>query len=637
MTLENIQPVNITIKADFSKTAGFPLVKSKFSLFHSGYVPLKRAERDINLLGELGANSLRHEFGWGVGAPYGNVKEPVTGTLDDIVYDFEEVNQLAAMLLRANILPYWSYTYTPLPLQKDNDPKSTPVDMEKWREVLRDMARNFREKGLPITAHEVYNEPDLWDEKTGQGVFFNGTRDEYFEMYRYGVKGFKEGDPDAQVGGPSIAMTGENSWTLAFLEYVKKHDLPLDFFSFHHYGWETLPVALQKVRDELSSDPRFVTTAMHLNEYNPYIYRPADTTGPVDHYEAAPQLLADFAHLLNHPWLTEIHWAQGLDPADGCEHIGVISTDGHRKAAFNAWKIYSRMPVDRSPVVLEGATNNCDIGCLASYDSRLVSLVVWNRSLTDQSLEISLGNIAFERGTYRIYVIDKNHASYYDAQESETLVPIETHSDAKTAGLAWQGNLAANTVLYLEVENENGPSESQPVSLGKIVRLHHYYPDRKGTAYADFDRTTWIARLGMGESQSQQSAGSVSVTGVEAENIPADLRFDVTVVGELQKVDNTSFLGVRLDYYTGDTWTKGVLFHGSYNGGIDLYDASNTPELPWGTLRPADEVVAVEDLRSFKFSPAVYAPEDWNERIIITYLLINGGPQTSARITVRQA
>lgn len=41
--------------------------------------------------------------------------------------------------------------------------------------------------------HEIDNEPDLF------GVFLNEDdfRNYYFQMYEYGVKGIREGDPDA--------------------------------------------------------------------------------------------------------------------------------------------------------------------------------------------------------------------------------------------------------------------------------------------------------------------------------------------------------------------------------------------------------------------------------------------------------
>ena len=83
--------------------------------------------------------------------------------------------------------------------------------------------------------------------------------------------------------------------------------------------------------------------------------------GPQDHYAAAAQLLHVFYQVLDYPALTSVSWSQFQDECSstqpGCydPSIGLITFDGHRKASFNAFKIYSMMPVDRKQVTVSGA------------------------------------------------------------------------------------------------------------------------------------------------------------------------------------------------------------------------------------------------------------------------------------------
>jgi hypothetical protein len=70
---------------------------------------------------------------------------------------------------------------------------------------------------------------------------------------------------------------------------------------------------------------------------HPVGYHEIDTSSPCDHYPAAAQLLTDFSNFLNYPYLRLVNWAQFMDPGNGYEHIGLISVDGHLKAAYNGW------------------------------------------------------------------------------------------------------------------------------------------------------------------------------------------------------------------------------------------------------------------------------------------------------------
>src|SRR5690606_30045667 len=122
----------------------------------------------------------------------------------------------------------------------------------------------------------------------------------------------------------------------------------------------------------------------------------------------------DFKWFLEQPDLTKIYWAQYSDPevyfdkyVDRC---GIITTDGHRKASFNAFKIYGDMPVDRKELV----SMVPGINGMASSDRHRATMVLWNETNTDKEVTVEFQSVSFPQGNFKCFRIDKDHASFLD-------------------------------------------------------------------------------------------------------------------------------------------------------------------------------------------------------------------------------
>lgn len=611
---------SVAIKADFAVGADYPLSKAKFNAYNSGFVGLQHYERDSALFDEVKPNSLRVDLWWGA-EKWG--AQPVEGTSNNVQYHFDEMDQMAELLNGHDILPYWSYCYVPPPLQsRPGDTRYFNGNTKLWGEILGTFARHAR-NGSPLTKigyHEIYNEPDNRD-------FFRGTRDDYFGMYREGSRAIRAADPDALIGGPALAFTP--AWAGPFLDTVVREQLPLDFFSFHFYPgcWKewTVSDVVGQMRRELAKRPQLATTEMHLNEYNSYkIDYPRG--GRQDRYALAAALLHDYEWFLTQPDLIQVHWAQFQDTAGG-NWSGMISFGGHRKAVFNAATIYSRMPIDRRKVMIDGGD---DIGGMASTDDYRAGLVVWNRSATNRNVRVILSHVPFDQAECCVYRIDAEHSSWGDNPSAETLTPIETFNSVSNNGVNWIGSLPKDGVIYFEFNNRIR-SRPVPVNIAKIVRVLRYFPNRGSHSYADFDRHTWTARFGMGpESQAREQIGVV------VEGLPDLLKVQVQFEGDMRKMDKNSLLGLRIDYEVGTNYTRGVLFHGACGANPDLYDAKRDAPMPWGTGREADEVVAVKNFARFDLPVKEHAPPNWTGRAEITFLLQNSGAETRAKISLTE-
>lgn len=605
-SVANASATDVAVAADFAAAVDPPLIK-KFDFMNSGIVPMWRYRRDLDLIDDLKVQSLRIDLFWGNSGINGWTTEMITGSPDDLKFDFREIDELSRMLKERGIGGYWSYCYNPLPLQAGRGHASHPSDLKAWREIMFQFARHFREADLRPDYHAIWNEPDL-------DIFYDRPVEVYSQLYKYGVEGLRAGDPDAFVGGPDLAFTDE--WIDPFLDFVEDNQLPLDFFAFHAIG--SSPISrINTARRKIKNRRYFDTTELVFSELNPSMIFNTPLA-PLVRYTEAAIVLDHIAKLVDQPDITRVHWAQFMDSS--VDTLGVVSLDGHRRAAYNAFKLYAMMPVDRRAV-----TASRTLSALASTDAHKSTLLLWNRSRTDQLVNVALDNIPFARGSLRVYRIDEEHASYFENPDNELLLPVETHEDLDTSGLTWQGEIPDHGVLYLEISDDNDSSGTADVAeIGEIIRVYRYFPDRSLDNYAEFDRSTWIARLGMG---SQDMADSR--IGILLEGAPELVNLSILTEGSLGRLDENSLLGLRIDYAVGEEYEKSVLWHGG------LYGANRVARMPWGTERQPEQVVELGDLSGFQLSPSQFAPAGWSGRLIMSFMMQNTGAHTRAKIALQ--
>lgn len=604
-----------TVTADFAVSADYPLVKSKFGLFNSGYVSLARWERDAAKMAALRPARVRWETMWG--NEQHDWTPMVTGSPDDPQYHFEQIDRLADLINDAGAQPVPALTYTPGILKPPggnwNDP---PTDPSVWAtKIVPALAAHWKETGRRVGSYEIWNEPDL------PGVFWTGTQEQYLDLYRDASRALRAADPDAYVEGPALCCVG---WKTEFVNRVLADDLPLDGFSFHAYTDATdgsLENNYQAATDSGLTAYRMATVDDNLNEYN----WSHDFTVPTDviTHRGAAELLKSFKALLAKPWITHVEWAQFQDPVcpTTCDVIGLLDRDGHVRASYNAFKLYADMPVARKQLTIDGAVDG-----LASSDSHKSGVLLWNTSGSAQDVTAALDNVPFANGNFRVYRIDAEHASYEDNPANETLTPVEQQLGVSTAGLTWSGTIPDHGIVYLEAEDGTGTSSLDPVNVGTVVRDLQYMPNHGKKSYASFDRRTWTAEIGMSTETWADAAA-----GVIATDLPDTLRIRAESTGTFQNLDANSLHGVRIDFETASGYTKGVLLHGG------LYDSTRSAPVPWGTKRQADEVIRVTDFSDFTVNLPDLAPPGWTGRVTMSFHQQNTGPGTRTTFTVRPA
>lgn len=617
----------VAVAIDFSLRSDPPLLK-KFAQYNAGTLQLKSYPRDIGWLEEVDSQTFRVDLGMGAGLDRDFLaRDVVMGTAEQPVYDFTSVDSLAELLNDLRVLPYYSWSYVPLPLQRDDDFRKLNTEIPNWAELYGDMlkaiAGHYRESGIRIGYHEVYNEPDLTE------VFFQEPFSHYLEMYRTGSRGLREGDPDAVIGGPALAMGESTTNVMDFVEMVEKEKLPLDFFSFHSY-WESspFPAKLDNIRKVLGWYDDFKTTELHLNELNVVGgWQGGDSR--LNGFAIAPQIFDVLREVLKESDITMVNWAQFMESQVADDAYGLIHRDGRKKAAYNVFKIYADMPEERvSADFGDDWKSEKEIGVLASGNANKAAAVLWNKSDEDRRLTVDLRNLPFAGGELRLYRIDGEHASALDGAP-ENLEVTERVTLTGGQDPQWSGTIPANGVVYLTLNESNDQPDFHPeedeYSFARDVRNHYYFEDRENDNYSFFDRKQWKFYLGTGMSDTARS-----LVGVTAEQLPERILVTADESGGIAAGSVRSAQAFRIDFQGANGYASSVVFHDG------VYEAERDVEEPFGTGKPADRVVQVDDFQTFEVRPADYAPKDWTGRAILSLELCDTGPGTRMEVSLRQ-
>ena len=284
------------------------------------------------------------------------------------------------------------------------------------------------------------------------------------------------------------------------------------------------------------------------------------------------------------------------------------------------------MPVDRNWVAAMDAKN---LDAMASSDAHRASIVIWNSGDVAQAARVNLAGLPFESGVLQTFRVDGEHASWVDNPASETLVPTQTQPFRGARERVWQGEIPAQSVVYLQLSDAKTPPLMAPPKLGDWGRVYYHFSDRNSQTYADFDARTATARLEL-----DNELGTAQI-GVILDDPAPRVRVQVQTRGRNRgEVGGArSLLAVRVDYRARDgRYTRGTLF---YDG---LYDQTRAEPLPWGANEPAPRPVFERKLKSGEpwiIDITRLAPPDWDgKRVRFSFVMRDTGRGSSAKFVL---
>ncbi|GJM34970.1 MAG: beta-xylosidase [Saprospiraceae bacterium] len=187
------------------------------------------------------------------------------------VYNWQYIDDLFDRMLDLNVRPFIELSFFPTSIAAENSKTQfwwkaniTPDESKfgEWHDLVKAFTQHCVDRyGIDevLTWYfEVWNEPNLYF------GFFDGTKSQYFELYKQSVLAVRSVDERLKVGGPStsnfvaddryagevenrggfdVTFTAEDIndlawkgvWIEEFLAYCAKEKLPVDFITTHPY------------------------------------------------------------------------------------------------------------------------------------------------------------------------------------------------------------------------------------------------------------------------------------------------------------------------------------------------------------------------------------------------------------------
>jgi beta-xylosidase len=398
---------------------------------------------------------------------------------DDFLYDFSKLDRVVLPLVRHGMTPVMELGFAPQVLggadRAQGFNNAIPDDNAKWKAVVQNLVQHYKDLGYTGWYWEVWNEPSL------AGFWKDADVATYNPMYKATAEGVRAADPTAKVGGP-VVHAPNLAFTNSFLSYLKDNPaVPLDFLSFHEYGgsFDTQGTVTALQNAGRGGTPIFIT------EWNstPNMTNGAGASTDVNAAYVARQI----NRAVSKPELAKIFFfspKEGLTPTrlfNG--DLGIVTVDNHRKATYNAFKLYNLL----QPTILStsGAGTDGAVGAIATKDAATgkVAVVAWNDQNAATTLNLTVDNLP---GTSNLkvtqYLVDATHGNYYadfaagirgwdvgprenaDPQESRIVAPSQTFSRTLNVG-------AASVVAYvIEPTNDAVTDAAQvgptPIAVG---------------------------------------------------------------------------------------------------------------------------------------------------------------------------
>ncbi len=219
---------------------------------------------------------------------------------DPAAYDFAFTDELIKAMYEYDIKPIFRLGVT---IENQAHIKAyrihPPKDFAKWARICEHIIRHYNEgwaNGFTygIEYWEIWNEPE--NGVSGQNQMWTGTAEQFYELYDvtskhlkscfgnaikvggYGACGFYGIYYDPEKYGMDIPKREKDEryekdiyrveFLYGFLNYIKEHQSPMDFFTWHSYANVKKTLIMDEFLHKVLCKYGYGTVERHLNEWN---------------------------------------------------------------------------------------------------------------------------------------------------------------------------------------------------------------------------------------------------------------------------------------------------------------------------------------------------------------------------------
>jgi hypothetical protein len=371
-----------------------------------------------------------------------------------------------------------------------SSPIRPPVDWDRWQTLVRTFFRQleadprFGPEAINTWWFEVWNEPN-------EGRFWQGTIDEFFDVYRATSEAVDEAGISIRLGGPAIAYKPQVSpddgppWMERFLRFIAANpDLRCDFISLHRKGTvgddPPDPRRLEEAsaataRQALAIDARrFAGVTIWNNEADEKVGFEVPYAPRVDERGAAWLAAVTVIHdqLGERYRAGNFRFAAAADnanlqlvrsPFDGrrsiMTRVGTAETDLVKVPAYGFYELL-RLLGDRHGEVVSGAARlfpQTDLYHLVTVsDTHVASLLTYYpdpgaAALTSLTIDYVIGDLPWSRVNIARFQIDRARSNAYTAAGGSPADPFPNPARAQIPTIRQHQELALERPIARDI------------------------------------------------------------------------------------------------------------------------------------------------------------------------------------------
>lgn len=348
---------------------------------------------------------------------------------DPEAYDFAFTDELIKALVEYGVEPYFRLGVT---IENQCQIKAyrihPPKDYAKWARICEHIIRHYNEgwaNGFKfnIKYWEIWNEPENRD-IPNQNQMWTGTAQQYYELYDatskhlrkcfgdkikiggYAACGFYGIFGNPEKYGMNVEMReGERyksskeeyriNFLYGFFEYIKEHNSPIDFFSWHTYGTVDTVAPESDFLDKVINEYGYTGLETHLNEWN----LSHDRNKNLSTSYASSQVTAMMCTMQHKKTDMLMYYdARYISPSAYAGFYDSITREP--SCVYYAFKAFGELYSLGNEATCEASKD--DIYAIAAVDGDKTAVLITNTG-EDEKIEINLTS------DYTVYVIDENN------------------------------------------------------------------------------------------------------------------------------------------------------------------------------------------------------------------------------------
>ena len=467
-TLSNEINQNLIIELDCTQTNG---VIKPYAEINCGPAPIYYIENSVDLTNQyqdIGINFIRtHDF-------FGptDVSEIFPNwdadPYEEESYNFTSSDEMITPIINAGCKVFYRLGES---ASDNNSLRSPPANMIKWAEVCKHIVMHYNDGWnngyhYNITYWEIWNEPDL-------DGFWDGTANEYYTLYHTIVQTLKAYNPSLKIGGPCTSSIADTNFTHGFLSYLVKNEIPLDFYSWHHYANtpHDLYTSSRTIRNLLDTygfvDCESINTEWNINILTPQRDKDNAKYAAFSACSLTTFQDASIDHAFRYRGTQDNNWLMRLIGFD----LALFTHDGIYKTpalSYNAMHYLIRDTPIRLMTSIMNASNGITYLAGISEDKSNITVLISNFEAEDMEYTLNIENIPWN-SSYRVlhYLVD-----------DETHLQITEDMNSDSSAFRFTKTIGTSTVNLFRLTNSSTvPDEGPPtVSIPLILRLKIFDP-----------------------------------------------------------------------------------------------------------------------------------------------------------------